>query len=143
MQMIMKDLLIPGRFIVLAGGGAITTIDDLKGNRYLLGERKNPCANVGWQIVDMLIVLNRDNQHMTGIEGPPSRVDECKDIIILIDNILGGGIGSILPDGKAAKGAIVIVGGVVIHIMKGGARDLTPRSSFFNDGRPSQLCARR
>ena len=61
MQMIMPNVLVASRFVVLAGGDAVTGVNFFEGNGHTFGKSVNAVGNVKWKFVDVFEVLGGHN----------------------------------------------------------------------------------
>ena len=88
MQVIVPDILIPGRFIVLPGRNAVTMVNGFQREGHAFSHAMNSVGDPKGQFVDILVVIPGDDEHMTGIVRPPVPADEGKNQSIFVDDFI-------------------------------------------------------
>lgn len=78
-QVVVPDILVSGRLIVLPRRDAIATVNGLQRDGHAFGHPVNAVGEAKGQLVDVLVVLSGDNEHVTGIIRPPVPADDLKN----------------------------------------------------------------
>ncbi len=87
-QVIVPDILIPGRFVVLPGRDAVTMVNGFQREGHSFRHPVDSVRDPKGQFVDILVVIPGDDEHMAGIVGPPVSADEGKNQSICVDDFV-------------------------------------------------------
>lgn len=116
-DVVVPDVLITGRFIMLAGGDAVTGVDSFHGQRQTFGGALNLLGVTDGEIKNVFVMLVGDDDRVTRIIRPLVRTDEGGYSVIVMDNITLIGIGMVIFYAlqQQTERADVVFGGVIMQ----------------------------
>lgn len=117
MQMVMECMLTTGGLVILQKGNTFAFVRFFHRNTYLFGDSHKVGGDIGWQVVDIFVVLVRDNDYMAGVIFDPKGVDKDSYCLVDIDYVLEPEQCPLTfyPVNSEADGTGVIGVGVVVH----------------------------
>lgn len=80
-------VLVAVRLIVLADGDAAAAVGLPHADSDVLGEVPEGMPDIAWDVVDVLVVFPKDDQHTSWVVRPPLRRDECEDRVSVGDKV--------------------------------------------------------